>query len=657
MAFKQLIHQLKTNDLVSSAIILLSLVLVLHVTQVFSRVDNIIYDLGQRLTHGAVPQDVIIIAIDEESLSQLGRWPWSRQLHADLLNQLKVEKPAAIGFDVVFSEPDQTNPAADTALAKAIQLAGNVVLPVILEPLRMNGQMIETLPMPAFIEGAADLGRVHAALDQDSIARSVYLHEGVGTPAWQLFSQAVVNVAQHQSTKNRFNHSDTGQIQNPYALVRQEQRRVKFFGPSGHFYRISYAQVLKGEFTKDLFTNKIVLVGATALGLGDFLTTPVSGLAQPMAGVEFHANVLESIRNGQLIKETPFWVSTFFAMLLACLPLLWLPKLRALNGLLATMLLVALVTLFAGMLPHLGLWMPPAAALAVILLAYPIWSWRKLEAAQRYLDEELHYLTQNLIGTHHHVALQEAHYDEFDARIEQVRAASEQLRYFQDNRKETLAFISHDLRAPLASALMTLEQSESQHQALTKKLHQPLSQALDLAQDFLQASRAEMLDSTSFNELDFAGLVHQSVDDAYDDAIKNNMTLVREIFDGVVWVQGNFGLLQRATLNLILNAVKYGTAHTQVTVALTVDKTSHQVLFSVTDHGLGIPKEQQAHLFKRFSRIKGAEKVAEGSGLGLYFVKTVTEKHQGSIVVNSDLGQATTFSMRLPMISAQQLDS
>lgn len=654
---KQLINQLKTNDLVSSAIILLSLVLVLHVTQVFSRVDNLIYDLGQRLVMSAVPQDVIIIAIDEESLSQLGRWPWSRQLHADLLNRLKVEKPIAIGFDVVFSEPDQTNPAADVALAKAIKGAGNVVLPVILEPLRMNGQMIETLPMPALVEGAADLGRVHAALDQDSIARSVYLHEGVGTPAWQLFSQAVMNVAQHQSSKNSFNASNTAQIQNPYALVRQEQRRIKFFGPSGHFYRISYAQVLKGEFNKDLFKNKIVLIGATALGLGDFLTTPVSGLAQPMAGVEFHANVLESIRTGRLIKEAPSWLSACLVMMLAILPLLWLPKLRALNGLLATLLLLALLIFLAGAMPRLGLWIPPAAALAGVLLAYPIWSWRKLEAAQRYLDEELHYLTQNLMGTHHNVALQAVHYDEFDARIEQVRAASEQLRYLQDNRKETLAFISHDLRAPLASALMTLEQSEPQYQALTKKLHEPLSQALDLAQDFLQASRAEMLDSTSFNELDFAGLVHQSVDDAYDDAIKNNMTLVREVFEGVVWVQGNFGLLQRATLNLILNALKYGAAQTQVTVALVVDEANHQVQFSVTDHGLGISREQQAHLFKRFSRIKGSEQVAEGSGLGLYFVKTVTEKHQGSIAVNSDLGQATTFSIRLPMISAQSFDS
>lgn len=655
--FSRQINQLKTNDLVSSAVILLSLALVLHLTHVFSRVDNVIYDLGQRLSTSTAPQDVIIIAIDEESLSQIGRWPWSRQVHADLLNQLIAEKPAAIGLDVVFSEPEQTNPAADTALAKAIELAGNVVLPVILEPLRMNGQMIETMPLPALVEGAADLGRVHAALDQDSIARSVYLYEGIGTPAWQLFSQAVVNVSAHQASKNSFQQANHPQIQNPFALIRQEQRRVKFYGPSGHFYRISYAQVLKGEFTKDLFKNKIVLVGATALGLGDFLTTPVSGLAQPMAGVEFHANVLESIRHHRLIKEAPFWVSTFFVLLLACVPLLWLPKLRALNGLLVTLLLVAVVTLLAGMLPRTGLWVPPAAALAGILLAYPIWSWRKLEAAQRYLDEELHYLTQNLIGADNNASLQEGHYDEFDARIEQVRAASAQLRYLQNNRKETLAFISHDLRSPLANALMTLEQNDEQHHALVKKLHQPLSQALNLAQDFLQASRAEMLDATSFNELDFAGLVHQSVDDAYDAAVQKDMMLKRDIFEGVVWVNGNFGLLQRAVLNLILNAVKYGAANTQVTVALTVDEVNHQALLSVTDFGAGIPKAQQVHLFKRFSRIKGAEQVAEGSGLGLYFVSTVTEKHHGSIAVSSDLGQATIFSMRLPMVSAEPLDA
>ncbi|MFW5432641.1 MAG: CHASE2 domain-containing protein [Methylophilaceae bacterium] len=639
-------NRIQFNDLASSALILLIITFVIHVTNLFGRVDNLIFDIGQRAIKTAPPDDVIIVAIDQDSLSQLGRWPWSRQLHADLLQHLKHENPAAIGLDIIFAEPEKTNPDADKALAQAIAESGNVVLPVLLETIRANGQIVETLPLPELIQHAADIGRVHAVLDEDSIARSIYLYEGMGAPVWQSFAQATINTAQKKVTQNDFDHIPDGA--NHYNLVRKGQRRVNFLGPPGHFYRISYTQVLNGEFPKGVFKDKIVLVGATALGMNDLLTTPVSGLGLPMAGVEFHANVLESIRSQSLITQAPFWLTTLAVLLLSIMPLLWMPKLPGLKGFLSTIVFMVLVGFVSGVLPKLwGVWIPPAAALVSLALAYPLWSWRKLEAAQKFLDFELNYLRQNIISLPNQKESVELEgYDKFDARIAQVRTASEQLHFLNEDRKETLAFISHDLRAPIASALMVLEQ----HQAIKQKLHQPLSQALNLAEDFLQASRAEMMDSSKFDEIDLAGLVHQAVDDAYDAAIKKKMTLERGVNEDVVWVLGNFGLLHRAILNLVINAVKYGFENTKILVKLELNAEKTHATFSVTDHGRGISAEEKAGLFKRFSRIKSHEKMADGAGLGLYFVRTVAEKHMGSIRVRSDLGQATTFSLRLPLV-------
>jgi CHASE2 domain-containing sensor protein/two-component sensor histidine kinase len=641
-------NRIQLNDLASSALILILLSLVIHTTDLFGRVDDLIFDVGQRLITVDPPDDVIIVAIDQNSLSQLGRWPWSREVHANLLQRLKAEHPAAIGFDVIFSEPEQTNLNADIALAQAIQESQNVVLPVLLETIRANGQIIETLPLPGLIQPAADIGRVHAVLDEDSIARSVYLYEGMGAPVWQLFAQAVINTAQKTETKNNFNTlSDVGSL-NRYSLERKDQRRVNFLGPPGHFNRISYVQVLNGEFPNDVFRDKIVLIGATALGMNDLLTTPVSGLGLPMAGVEFHANVLESLRQDKLIQQAPFWFSVLVVTLLSVIPLLWMPKISALMGFLTTILFMIVVAVVLGVFPKIwDVWIPPAAALVPLVLAYPIWSWRKLEAAQRFLDYELNYLRQNLISLPNQKSqIRLGGYDKFDARIAQVRSASEQLRFLNEDRKETLAFISHDLRAPIAGALMVLEQN----QALKKKLYKPLSQALNLAEDFLQASRAEMMDSTKFNEVDLSGLVHQAVDDAYDSAMNKQMILERNITEGIIWVLGNFGLLHRAVLNLVLNAVKYGPKNSSVIVTLKPNDEKTYVIFSVTDHGPGIPVAEQANLFKRFSRVKGHEKLADGAGLGLYFVRTVAEKHMGSIQVDSDLGQPTTFNLYLPMV-------
>lgn len=619
------------------------LAMVISFTGVLSRLDNLIFDIGQKLYQSPPPADVIIVAIDENSLAQLGRWPWSRKTHADLLNRLKLEKPSAIGLDIVFSEADKTDLTADTALANAVQTAGNVVLPVLLETTRANGQLIETLPLPALTKASADLGRVHAVLDEDGIARSIYLYEGVGAPVWQHFSQAVINVAEKKPSKNNFLENNQASSQESFSLIRKDQRKISFIGPPGHFLSISYAQVLNGEFSKGLFKNKIVLIGATASGMNDLLSTPVSGLSQPMSGVEFHANVLQSIRMHTLITPVAPAASMLVLLIAVLLPLLWLPKLSALKGLLCTLFYLMLVGLLAAILPKmLALWLAPSAALLPILIAYPVWSWRKLDAAQKYLDYELNYLQQSLINTP--TTFQHGNYDNFDARIEQVRAASQQLRYLQDDKKDMLAFISHDLRAPLARAMMLLEGDAP----LQQKLLASLTQAHDLAEDFLHTSRAEMLDSASFKEIDFASLAHQAADDAYELASKKNITLERAITDDPIWVQGNFGLLHRAMLNLMLNAVKFSPEDASVRIALS--SIQQYAVLSVTNDGDGIAPDEQTKLFKRFSRTDSGKK-AEGSGLGLYFVRIVAEKHHGSVDVESDLGIPTTFNLRLPTTS------
>ena len=636
-----MLKKLSLNDLVSSAVILLLLTILIHSTGLLSRVDHLIFDIGQKLQQSPAPDDVIIVAIDENSLSQLGRWPWSRATHAKLINRLQQENAAAIGLDIVFAEADTAE--ADQALAAAITQAKNVVLPVLLESTRVNGQVIETLPIPSLASAAADIGRVHAVLDEDGIARSIYLYEGVGAPVWQHFSQAVLNVAQHQASKNQFQLTSN----NHFSLARVNQRRVNFLGPPGHFLTISYAQVINGEFNKGLFNHKIVLVGATASGMNDLLSTPVSGLSQPMSGVEFHANVLQSIRKHTLITPVTPALTLLILLLAVLLPLLWLPQLSPLKGLLYTLFYLLVAGLVAAILPKiLGLWLAPSAALLSILIAYPVWSWRKLDAAQKYLDFELNYLQHSLINAPVAAALPHRQYDHFDARIEQVRAASQQLRYLQDDKKDMLAFISHDIRAPLARAMMLLDGDA----ALQQKLLAPLTQAHDLAEDFLHTSRAEMLDAASFKELDFASLAHQAADDAFESASKKHIILERAITDDPVWVHGNFGLLQRAMLNLILNAVKFSPDGALIRVQLAT--IQQQAVLSITNQGTGIARDEQARLFKRFSRTDSGNQV-EGSGLGLYFVHTVAEKHHGSVNVESDLNMPTTFSLRLPMLSDQ----
>ncbi len=628
------------DDRFSAALILLALALATTASGVLTRVDNLLYDLGQRVYTQPVPDDIVLVAIDESSLSKLGRWPWSRRLHAALIDRLKADGAKVIAFDIVFAEPDAADQPADALLAEAAGRAGNVVLPVLLESNRANGQLLETLPLPQLLEQAAGLGRVHAELDADGIARSVFLWEGVGTPAWPHFAQVALAVAgMHPPGLSPKPPPDLSP--QPFALVRDTPLRVGFLGPPGHVKSVSYVQALTGEFAPGTFRNRIVLVGATAAGMGDLLPTPVSGLAAPMPGVEFNANVIAAMRDGRLIHELPRAPTLLLTALLALMPLVWLARLDPLPGLLASLAWFGLVAVAAASLPVVArVWMPTAGALLAILLAYPVWSWRRLESAGRFLDHELKRLRQEL-GAAADRSLRETVPDPFQARIRQVQVAAHRLRHLQDERRETLAFISHDIRAPLAAALMQIDDLPPAAQG---RLREPLTRGLNLAEEFLRTSRAEMLDATRFEELDFAAVLHQAIDDAYVTARAKSVQLARVLPDDPVWVNGEFGLLHRALLNLILNAVYHAPAGSQVELALRVH--DHRAQASVTDYGPGIAEPDQAALFQRFSR---TAREGGGTGLGLYFVRTVAEKHGGRVSVTTVPGGPTCFSFALPL--------
>ncbi len=633
------------TDRLSTALILLATALLMSVSGGLGRLDHVLYDLGQKRHVRPAPSDLVIVAIDEDSLAKLGRWPWSRRLHAALIDRLKKDGARVIGLDLIFAEPDTADQPADAALSEAIKQAGNVVLPVLLESSRVNGQLLETLPLPQFVEHAAALGRVHVEMDEDGIARSVFLWEGVGTPAWPHFSQAVLQAAaslpsQLSATPPRRD------IAQPFALVREDQRRISFLGPPGHVQSLSYAQVLTGEFPAGLFKNKMVLVGATAAGMGDLLPTPVSGLRQPMPGVEFHANVLDSMRSNRLISTAPQWSVLLVGALLALAPMLWLPRLSPLLGLLASGLWFVVVAVVAMVLPlATAVWLPPSAALFAILIAYPVWSWRRLESAGRFLDHELKRMRQELqqVGSNAANDRVRQSSDPFQSRIMQVQAASARLRHLQAERSETLAFISHDIRAPLAAAMMQINEQDD----ASGRLRAPLARALSLAEDFLSTSRAEMADSARFQEVELVAVLHQAADDAYAAAREKPVRLLRDLPDDPVWMQGDFGLLHRAVLNLLLNAVKY--APPDSVVELQLAQADHQAVVSVSDRGMGISTEQQSRLFQRFSRVEADASAPGGTGLGLYFVRTVAEKHGGSVSVASLAEGGTCFSLRLPL--------
>ncbi|MFN3239220.1 MAG: CHASE2 domain-containing protein, partial [Pseudomonadales bacterium] len=173
----------------------------------------------------------------------------------------------------------------------------------------------------------------------------------------------------------------------PGMWLRDYRLDIGFDGPPGHVRRISYADALYDTPLIAGLAGKFVLVGMTAAGLGHTLATPVSGTAQPMAGVEFQANVLANLRHGNWIRTVHGGPHALLLALVALLPALCYPRLEPRQGMFtgAALLLVTL-TVPVALLALGNVWIAPAPALLALLASYPLWSWWRIEATVKIYD-------------------------------------------------------------------------------------------------------------------------------------------------------------------------------------------------------------------------------------------------------------------------------
>ena len=357
----------------------------------FPGLDWFVYDNFIRHLYTPVADDILIVAVDAKSLTALGRWPFPRIMHADLLNIIARGKPAVVGVDINFAEPDRRHPKDDEALVRATRNAHNVVLPVVLEQYSTGRELRESLPFPALREAAAVLGHVHVELEADGIARSVFLKAGLDRPVWPAFSLAMARVAGDWPWRRGFPESArTAIYQDLSQNVWRNHRQVliPFSGSGEDVDRVSYADVIDGKVAPRRFQDKYVLVGATAPGLGDNIPTAVSGRGRLVFGVEFNAWVLNALlQNRLIVPVSKPWQYAFNIVLVLIMLMLYPP--RGWKGVYGIVLLLIIVPgLVYLLLAVFGYWFPPAVMLMSILLFFLATNWHLLRKLLNVLFEE-----------------------------------------------------------------------------------------------------------------------------------------------------------------------------------------------------------------------------------------------------------------------------
>jgi CHASE2 domain-containing sensor protein/signal transduction histidine kinase len=716
------------------------------------RFDNLLYDVTTAWRAAPPSERILIVEIDNQSQSEIGKWPWGRDVHAKAIARMAAAKPSAIAYDVLFVEP--SNAENDTALARSMQLGTPVLLPVLYQIPGRNGASHDLFrPIESLARATAGLGTVNLVFDDDGIVRRAQLETrtdsgnlphlaelayrqtiGRPSPAYQTVTAASDDLAQTAAADQQ-----SGTIMIPYLGSRS-------------FRHVPFSSVLNGEVPAAFLKDKIIMVGATADGLGD--TYPVPGPAgSSMSGIEIQANMLNGLLSNQFVQPLPVWAALISAVIPLWLLMLTFFRLRPNRNLIASLALVAAtIALSIGGAVLFGYWMPPGPALIGLLLVYPLWGWRRLEALSDFVSQQAGFLRadpaigalagvrplgldsvaseatelQSMIGTMR--GIQQFMSDivsgfpdaicvvDKDNRVTMANAAaqdilgtnvkdnllaplltsinanteldSDELRLadgrtflirqvplaasnaadmgsiirFADvsrlkdadrEREEVLAFLSHDMRAPQAAIISLLEISaaSSKDADVWKRVNDYARKTLKLADDFVHHARLAAVPLAQ-DDANVSGAVAEAIDACWPHATQKQIKINATGLNIEAFIMGDYAALTRAFTNLIDNAVKYGPRGSSVTCAIEVeprDGTPGWIKCTLIDNGPGVPLGRQNDLFARFG-VRGDEGIS-GSGLGLAYVKTVVDRHGGTITCTSAPDRGTCFTVAFPLLA------
>lgn len=715
-------------------------------TPVADGADHLVYDALMRAEAGPADQDIVIIAIDDRSLEALGQWPWPRDLHARLIDRLTQAGAGPVAYDVLFTEASPQ----DGALADALARNGKVRLPVVLDAPGLNGAAFrEDAPAPGLTEAAAGLGHVNLTVDDDGAVRRLPLYLQAGQQTWPHLILPLA-AARGVVPASPAPH-DNGDLfaAAPEALI--------YRGPPGAFRTLSFADVLSGETPAAFLKDRLVLVGATAPGLGDRYATPATPHGELRPGVEVQAALLQTlIEGGGPRSLSPGWVLALSLLPLGLLVAGFLVLRPAANMALGAGLII--VTLIAAAFAFLacGLWFPPSAAVAGLALAYPLWSWRRLAAASAYMQSEVDAFERDgvrLIGRAQGGDVVARQVDALRAAVRQVRDLerfiSDALRSLPDatvvadphariilsndraealfgeqlkdgadlpllfqslgepawrrfldlegdpgdittpdgrilkaaasvltdaegqpvghivrfadmtrfraaerQRAEALQLLSHDMRAPQVSILTLLDGPAPRLDPMVeRRIADYARQTLDLAEGYVQLARAESQPYRS-ELLDLGQVAMDAADILWPQASKKGVRILTPDGEEEFLIQGDPALLRRLTTNLLDNALKYGPEGGVIQVSLTgAEEDGRPVcILSVSDQGPGLSEEAARRLFQAFGH-GGADH--RGAGLGLAFVRTVAERHGGTIR-HQPGSPGATFILTLPRVMEEE---
>jgi len=407
--------------------------------------ENKAYDVGVSMAAQPADNRVVIVAIDDDSIDRIGRWPWPRAIMARMIETLSSAGARLIGVDVFFSEVQtehniqpfkrltqalarkgdaemkkllqaaEKSLDMDQMLVEATKQAGNVVMPISFELGVSRGR--PDSPIPDFIKRLRIRGINHSGKDLDlmsaskmrypfpdlanavaamghlnvqkegGVVRSEPLlidYYGQAYPSMSLVLAAKsLNLSMNDITVNSGKNVELG-VMDIVADTSMRFHPAFYRSSTGGkaFKHYSFYDVYADKIPARIFKNKIVLIGATASGMGERFITPVN---DGMSGVELQAHTLNSILNEQYFIQPSWasWVEVGFMMFVGLYLILVLPRVGpGIAAALSLVLLLALIGTEFVLLTSSALWVQTMTAATLLLLGHLVLTTKRYFASE-----------------------------------------------------------------------------------------------------------------------------------------------------------------------------------------------------------------------------------------------------------------------------------
>ena len=222
--------------------------------------------------------------------------------------------------------------------------------------------------------------------------------------------------------------------------------------------------------------------------------------------------------------------------------------------------------------------------------------------------------------------------------------------------KEFSINVAHELKTPLAAIQTNLEILQMEEEPLLEEYQETMAvvgrntqRLSDLVDDLLRLNDEQAI---RLNEVIDCQQLFTQLEQELAYLFQEKQIIFNVSHNGLCFY-GNYNLIYSGLFNLIENGIKYNEEFGRVEVI--VEQHDNDMVIQVADNGIGIPKEALRHIFEPFYRVeRSRSRKIGGSGLGLAMVKSIVEKHQGTISVYSQEGQGTTFTIIFPQQLSEQ---